>query len=181
MQDEWTYDAFLKYAELAAKDSMTFGLGIGSADTNTDGIDQVGALFKAFGAMLVDDKGTMHLDSPEMTQCLEYWQKLVKFMPDDAVSYDDASNNRALISGKSALIFNPPSAWAVAKRDAPDVAKDCWTFSAPTGTEGSLRADRDVLLGHLAVQQEPDCGEGAGRVPDGASAGRSARQRGGRL
>ena len=69
-------------------------------------------------------------------QCLEYAQKLVKFLPADAVSYDDASNNRALISGKSALIFNPPSAWAVAKRDAPKVAEDCWTFSAPTGPKG---------------------------------------------
>jgi ABC-type glycerol-3-phosphate transport system substrate-binding protein len=69
-------------------------------------------------------------------QCLEYAQKLVKFLPADAVSYDDASNNRALISGKSALIFNPPSAWAVAKRDAPQVAEDCWTFSAPTGPKG---------------------------------------------
>ena len=71
-----------------------------------------------------------------MNQVLEYVQKLAKFYPDDAVSYDDASNNRALISGKSALIFNPPSAWAVAKRDAPDVAKDCWTFSAPSVPKG---------------------------------------------
>jgi ABC-type glycerol-3-phosphate transport system substrate-binding protein len=54
-------------------------------------------------------------------------------MPADAASYDDASNNRALISGKSALIFNPPSAWAVAKRDNPSVAADCWTFAAPAG------------------------------------------------
>ena len=133
MQDQWTYDALLKYAELAKKDGMTFALGIGSGTTNTDGIDQVGALFKAFGAVLVDDKGQTHLKTPEMQQCLEYWQKLVKFMPDDAVSFDDASNNRALISGKSALIFNPPSAYAVAKRDAPQVAADCWTFSAPAG------------------------------------------------
>ena len=63
-------------------------------------------------------------------------QKLVKFLPADAVSYDDASNNRALISGKSALIWNPPSAWAVAKRDAPQVAADCWTFPAPKGPKG---------------------------------------------
>ena len=67
---------------------------------------------------------------------LTFAQKLVKFYPDDAVSYDDASNNRALISGKSALIFNPPSAWAVAKRDAPAVAADCWTFPAPKGPKG---------------------------------------------
>ena len=67
---------------------------------------------------------------------LEFAQRLVKFYPEDAVSYDDASNNRALISGKSALIFNPPSAWAVAKRDAPQVAADCWTFPAPPGPKG---------------------------------------------
>jgi ABC-type glycerol-3-phosphate transport system substrate-binding protein len=71
-----------------------------------------------------------------MRQCLEFCQKLVKFYPADAVSYDDASNNRALISGKTALIFNPPSAWAVAKRDAPQVAEDCWTFPAPSGPKG---------------------------------------------
>ena len=71
-----------------------------------------------------------------MRQVLEFAQQLVKFYPADAVSFDDASNNRALISGKSALIFNPPSAWAVAKRDAPQVAADCWTFPAPSGPKG---------------------------------------------
>jgi ABC-type glycerol-3-phosphate transport system substrate-binding protein len=134
-QDGWTWDAFLKYAELAKADGLTFGLGLGG-NTNTDATDTHGALFKAFGATLIDEKGNIKLDSAEVNQVLEFTQKLVKFYPDDAVSYDDASNNRALISGKSALIFNPPSAWAVAKRDAPDVAKDCWTFSAPTGPKG---------------------------------------------
>jgi ABC-type glycerol-3-phosphate transport system substrate-binding protein len=54
----------------------------------------------------------------------------------DVFSWDDASNNRALISGKSALIFNPPSAWAVAKKDAPQVGEDCWTFPNPAGPAG---------------------------------------------
>ena len=62
---------------------------------------------------------------------LDYGRKLAKFLPQDIASYDDASNNRALISGKSALIMNPPSAWAVAKRDAPQVAADCWHFPVP--------------------------------------------------
>ena len=134
-QDQWTWDALLKYAELAKKDNLTFGFGMGG-NTNTDAIDMHGALFHAFGANMFDAKGNITLDTPEMMQCLEYIQKLAKFYPDDAVSYDDASNNRALIAGKSAMIFNPPSAWAVAKRDAPDVAKDCWTFSAPLGPKG---------------------------------------------
>ena len=134
-QDGWTWDALMKYAELAQKDGMTFALGMGGSN-NTDATDMHGALFKAFGAGLVDRTGKITLDTPEVNQVMEFAQKLVKFYPNDAVSFDDASNNRALIAGKSALIFNPPSAWAVAKRDAPDVAKDCWTFSAPTGPKG---------------------------------------------
>ena len=135
LQKSWTYDALAKYAELAAKDNMTFGLGMGGGG-NTDATDMHGALFKAFGATLVDKDNNIKLKSDEVRQVLEFAQKLVKSYPADAVSYDDASNNRALISGKSALIFNPPSAWAVAKRDAPQVAADCWTFPAPSGPKG---------------------------------------------
>ena len=135
MQDDWTWDALLKYAELAAKDNVPFGCGMGG-NTNNDATDTHGALFKAYGAELIDREGNLKLKSDEVRQVLEYAQKLVKFYPPDAVSYDDASNNRALISGKSALIFNPPSAWAVAVRDNPSVGADCWTFSAPTGPKG---------------------------------------------
>ena len=135
LQDGWTWEAFAKYGALAAKDEMTFGLGMG-AGGNTDATDTHGALFKAYGATLIDADGKSQLKSDAVRQVLEFAQQLVKIYPADAVSYDDASNNRALISGKSALIFNPPSAWAVAKRDAPAVAADCWTFPAPSGPKG---------------------------------------------
>ena len=36
-----------------------------------------------------------------VNEVLDYGRKLVKFLPDDAVSCDDASNNRWLISGKA--------------------------------------------------------------------------------
>ncbi len=85
---------------------------------------------------------------------LEYAKKLMPFLPPDTVSYDDASNNRALISGKAALIWNPPSAWAVAKRDAPQVAADCWTFPNPRGPKGRLVPHAAVFLGHLEVRAE---------------------------
>jgi len=42
------------------------------------------------------------------------------------------------ITRRTALAWNPPSAWAVAKRDARDVAADCWTFPAPRGPAGSF-------------------------------------------
>ena len=130
---EWTYDAFLKVAEGIHKGGFPFGQGIGSTN---DSINNIGCMFSAFGADLMDAKGDVTVNSDTVRQFLEYAQKLVKFLPPDTVSYDDASNNRALISGKSALIMNPPSAWAVAKRDAPAIAADCWTFPMPAGPKG---------------------------------------------
>jgi ABC-type glycerol-3-phosphate transport system substrate-binding protein len=131
--ENWTYETLLKAAEACQKANMTFGIGLG---TTADSVDTAGALFAAYGAEVVNAKGDITVKSDAVTQVLEYAQRLVKFLPADAVSYDDASNNRALISGKSALIWNPPSAWAVAKRDAPKVAADCWTFPAPKGPKG---------------------------------------------
>jgi ABC-type glycerol-3-phosphate transport system substrate-binding protein len=152
LQDKWTWEELLKYAELAQKDGMTFGLGMGGGG-NTDATDMHGALFKAFGASLIDAKGTITLKSDAVQQCLEFAQRLVKFYPADAVSFDDASNNRALISGKSALIFNPPSAWAVAKRDAPQVAADCWTFPAPSGPKGRFVPTLSYFWGTFKFSQ----------------------------
>jgi ABC-type glycerol-3-phosphate transport system substrate-binding protein len=133
LADTWTYDTMLKAAEACKKANMPFGIGLG---TTADSVDTAGSMFAAYGAEIITAKGDVNVRSDAVRQVLEYAQQLVKYLPDDAVSYDDASNNRALISGKSALIWNPPSAWAVAKRDAPAVAADCWTFPAPKGPKG---------------------------------------------
>ena len=52
-------------------------------------------------------------------------------------AWDDAGNNRWLISGRGSGIMNPPSAWAVAKRDNLKVAENyCWTHPMPKGPKG---------------------------------------------
>ena len=96
----------------------------------------MGALFSAYGAVLVDAKGNVTVKSDAVKQVLEYTKKLVAFLPPDVFAWDNASNNKALIAGKSALIMNPPSAWAVAKRDSPKVAEQLWTFPSPRGPKG---------------------------------------------
>ena len=126
----WTYEAFLKAAEACHRIGMPFGMGLGSTGDSTN---TVGAIFSAYGAELVSSEGEITINSDRVREVMEYGQRFVKYLPSDTVSYDDATNNRALISGKSALIYNPPSAWAVAKRDAPAIAADCWTFPCPTG------------------------------------------------
>ena len=115
---------------------MPFAIGLGQT---TDSVDTAGALFRAYGAELVDKDGKITVKSDKVRAVLEYGQKLVKVLPADAVSYDDASNNRALISGQSALIWNPPSAWAVAKRDAPKVAAGLLDVLRPGRARGALR------------------------------------------
>jgi ABC-type glycerol-3-phosphate transport system substrate-binding protein len=148
---DWTYDTQLKVAEACFKAGYPIGFGCGSG--STDANQTWGATFGAFGADLVDAKGNITIESDNVMTAMEYCQKLVKFMPPDAIQWDDASNNRALISGKAALIWNPPSAWAVAKRDAPQVAADCWTFPNPKGPMGRLVPHRPYFWGIWSFSQ----------------------------
>jgi ABC-type glycerol-3-phosphate transport system substrate-binding protein len=142
---DWTYETQLKAAEACHKAGFTFGLGCGSG--STDARQTWGATFGAFGAHLLDAKGNITVDTDTVREAMDYCKRLIPFLPADTVQYDDASNNRALISGKSALIWNPPSAWAVAKRDAPQVAEDCWTFSNPRGPKGRMVPHRPYFWG----------------------------------
>jgi ABC-type glycerol-3-phosphate transport system substrate-binding protein len=101
-----------------------------------DSVDSAGAIFAAYGAQLIDAKGNITVNSDAVRQVLEYCKKLVQFLPPDVFAWDDASNNKWLIAGKGALIMNPPSAYAVAKRDNPKVAEQLWTFPSPKGPKG---------------------------------------------
>jgi ABC-type glycerol-3-phosphate transport system substrate-binding protein len=131
--DAWTLDAFLKAAEACNKGGHPFGIGLG---TTSDSVDTAGAIFHSFGAQLVNAKGDITVKSDNVRKVLDYYKRLMSFLPADVPAWDDASNNKWLISGKGALIMNPPSAWAVAKRDAPKVAEQCWTHGFPVGPAG---------------------------------------------
>jgi ABC-type glycerol-3-phosphate transport system substrate-binding protein len=133
LANNWTWDTFLAAAEKCFKAGSPFGLGLGQT---TDSVDWVGALFASYGAELVDAKGNITVKSDATRQALDYARRLVKFLPPDVFAWDDASNNKWLISGKGALIMNPPSAWAVAKRDNPKVGEQLWTFPSPRGPKG---------------------------------------------
>lgn len=131
--DGWTWDAFLAAAEKCFKGGHPFGMPLGN---QSDSVNWVGAVFASYGADLVDKDGNVTVKSDATRQVLEWFKKLVPFLPSDVFAWDNASNNDALIAGKSALIMNPPSAWAVAKQQAPDIAGKLWTFHAPKGPKG---------------------------------------------
>src|SRR5216683_923093 len=131
--DNWTWDTFLTAADKCAKGGNPFGLGL---STCTDAINVAGSVLAAYGAEMVNAKGEITVKSDAMKQVLEWYKRLAATMPDSVYAYDNASNNKELVSGKAALIMNPPSAYAVAVRDRPEIAKELWTFSSPKGPKG---------------------------------------------
>jgi len=142
---EWTYEKQLKMAEQCHKAGHAFALGCGQ--NSTDANQTWGATFGAFGAHLVDGKGNITVDSDPVREVLDYVQRFVPYLPKETIAYDDASNNKAYIAGAAALIWNPPSAWAVAKRDAPAIAADTWHFPTPRGKAGRLVPHRPYFWG----------------------------------
>jgi ABC-type glycerol-3-phosphate transport system substrate-binding protein len=131
--ENWTTDTFLKAAQDCFKGGYPFGIGLGET---SDNVDACGAFFQAFGAELVNAKGDLTVKTDQVRQVLDFYKKLIAVLPPDVAAWDDASNNKWLVAGKGAMIMNPPSAWAVAKRDAPQIAEQLWTHGFPVGPKG---------------------------------------------
>jgi extracellular solute-binding protein len=167
LTDTWTWDTYLSSAEKLFKAGYPIGNPLGQT---SDAVDWVAALFRSYGAVFIDDKDRIKVNSPETRAVLEYMKKLTQFMPKEVYAWDDAGNNRWLISGKGSGIMNPPSAWAVAKRDNPKIAEQCWTHDMPKGPKGRFvgylpffwgiwgfsknkQAAKDLLL-HLSEKEQ---------------------------
>ena len=160
--DGWTLDAFLKAAEACHKAGFPFGIGLG---TTADSVDSAGAFFHAHGATLVDAKGNITVKTDAVRQSLEFYKRLATFMPSDIPAWDDASNNKWLVSGRGAHYHEP--AERLGGRQARRAA-DCRAIvdaRFPDRSEGPLCAVRALLLGHLELLQE----QAGGQEPAGAS------------
>jgi hypothetical protein len=132
----WTYQAFLEGCKKVHAAGFAFGNPIGQTADSSSWIPQI---FRAFGSVLVDAGGNWTGSSDQTRATLEYFKELTQYMPEDVYAWDDGSNNRWIISGKGSAIQNPPSVWAVARRDAPQVAEQLWHHDTPSGPEGSFR------------------------------------------
>ena len=116
--DQWNWETFLT----GGGEVQRGGLPLRPARPapSRDAVDWVGAMFRCYGAEMVDARGNITIrNNDKVRQVMDYAARLFQHIPSEMFAADDATNNRALIAGRTALIFNPPSAWAVAKRDAP--------------------------------------------------------------
>lgn len=134
--ETWNYENFLGYARKLHAAGHPFGNPIGPT---SDSQDWLCSLFLSFGSVAADKDGNITIDSDGTRAALEYTKKLTQYMPPDVYAWDDAGNNRWIISGKGSAIQNPPSAWTVAKRDQPAVAAQLWHHDVPRGPKGRYR------------------------------------------
>jgi ABC-type glycerol-3-phosphate transport system substrate-binding protein len=132
----WTYSKFLKACKKLHAAGYPFGNPI--AETS-DGNDWLCPLLLSFGSIPVDKDGNITIESKGTEEGLEFLKELTQYMPKEIYGWDDASNNRWIISGKGSAIQNPPSAWAVAKRTRPEIAAQLWHHDTPRGPKGRYR------------------------------------------
>ncbi len=135
LADKWTMDFFLDAAEKCFKGGHPFGLPLGQTG---DSANTVGAVFRSFGAQLVDKDGNITVNSDPVKQVLAFYKKLVPFLPPDVFAWDDAGNNKWLISGKGAL--HPEPAIGLGRRGArrAEGGGTVLAFPVSEGAEGPL-------------------------------------------
>lgn len=142
--EHWNYENFAGYAEKLFKAGHPFGNPIGQT---SDSQDWLCPLFYSFGSEATDKDGNITINSDGTREALEYMKRLTKAMPPDVYAWDDAGNNRWIISGKGSAIQNPPSAWSVAKKDRPKVAAQLWHHDTPRGPKGRYRGSLPYMWG----------------------------------
>ena len=142
--DSWNWDLYLSTAEKLYKAGYPVGLPMGQT---ADSIDWVSMAFRSFGSVFIDEEDNIKIDSDETRMALEFMKKIMSLNPPDVYAWDDAGNNKWLISGRGSSIFNPPSAWAVAVRDNPKVAEQCWSHDVPRGPRGRFTAYNAQMYG----------------------------------
>ena len=136
VRKEWTYTNFLAMAKKLHAADVPFG---GAISECNDSCNWLHPLFAAHGSLAMDEKGEITLESDATLAALEYVVELSQYIPKGVYGWDDASNNRHIISGKGGAIFNPPSSWAVAVKDARPIGADIWHHDVPFGPKGAFR------------------------------------------
>jgi multiple sugar transport system substrate-binding protein len=132
----FTWEDLLRVAPKLAEIGHPIGFAI------KDTFDANGGLFPilwSFGARVVDENGYVTVVSPETRAAIEYVMKLAKYMPPDVFAWDDAGNNRFMLSGVGSWTPNPPSIWAVAVRDKLPIADSIDHAPLPSGPYGRFR------------------------------------------
>ena len=93
------------------------------------------------GKVLEADGKTPGINSEKTAQVIEWYKELYRdAMDPEVLSWDDASNNRGILSGKYSWIHNPISPYNAALKEKMPIADDINHHPSPAGPAGTHSA-----------------------------------------
>jgi multiple sugar transport system substrate-binding protein len=141
-----TWDDLLKVGRVLKPRGHPVGIAISqTGDANSS----FWAILWCHGAKVLEADGkTLAMQTPQMEATLEYYQALyTDAMENEVLSWDDASNNRCLISGKCCWIHNPTSAYETARTRNMPIYEDIYFHPTPAGPAGRYWGVEGASLG----------------------------------
>ncbi|HZJ08138.1 MAG TPA: ABC transporter substrate-binding protein [Trueperaceae bacterium] len=135
------------------RDEQGVQLGIGLAQ-ELDSNMAHRALLYSFDSMLQNEEGTIVLDEGDpfefALEAVKYMQELyAAAMTPEVFAWNAASNNQALIAGRSSYIMNSISAYRSAQQDVPEIANDVFFGPALAGPRGSNWSNAHVIYNYV--------------------------------
>jgi len=134
-----TWDELLKSGKALKKQGTPVGIAIShTGDANTT----FWAILWGFGGKVLEADGkTPAVVSDNTARAIEWYKELYKdAMEPEVLSWDDASNNRGILSGKLAWIHNPISPYNTALKEKMPIADDINHHPSPAGPAGTHSA-----------------------------------------
>jgi multiple sugar transport system substrate-binding protein len=150
-----TWDDLLKAGRVLKQRGHPVGVAISHRnDANTT----FWSILWCHGGKVVEADGkTVVMRSPEMRATLEYYKALYDdAMTPEVLSWDDASNNRCVVSGHCSWIHNPISAYETARTKNMPIHHDIYLHPTPAGPAGRYWGIGGGTLGIWTFSKQPD-------------------------
>jgi multiple sugar transport system substrate-binding protein len=130
-----TWEGLLRVGKKLKKTGHPIGTAISQC---FDAISTLGAIMWCYGAKAVEPDGkTIAINSRATQETIEFVKALYSdAMEPEVLSWDDASNNRHLVSGKGSWIHNPQSHYLTAKVRKMPITADIYFHLSPQGPAG---------------------------------------------
>ena len=141
-----TWDDLLQMGKQLKKQGNPVGIPISHC---SDAHSTYWSVAWSFGAKVLEADGkTPAIKSDKTERVVEWYKELFKdAMEPEVLSWDDASNNRFILSGKGSWIHNPVSPYNAALKEKMPVADDINHHNSPGGPAGTHSAPPILSLG----------------------------------
>ena len=134
-----TWAELLQHGKILKKQGNPVGIAISHCG---DAITTYWSVAWCYGGKVLEADGkTPGINSEKTAQVIEWYKELYRdAMEPEVLSWDDASNNRGILSGKYSWIHNPISPYNAALKEKMPIADDINHHPSPAGPAGTHSA-----------------------------------------